>query len=101
MKQVIIAAFAAAAFFGTVIPSEAKDVFRGEVVLLDGGSVMVKSWNVEKVFITGPDLAVSWKDQSKKGPLELCQRVSVEYVAEKGKLRAVKIIIEKESDCCE
>ena len=96
---VMIAAVAAAVCFGTVRPSEAKDVFRGEVVLLDSGSVMVKSWNVEKVFMTDPAPEVVWKDPSRKGPLEICQRVYVEYVAEKGKLRATKIVIEKESDC--
>ena len=100
MKLIVTAAAAAAIFLGAVHPSVAKDVFRGEVVLVDSGSVMVKNWNVEKVFVTDSDLSVSWKDPSKKGALDICQRVRVEYVPEKGKLRATKIIIEKESDCC-
>ena len=99
MKRFASAAVIALLFAATA--SYAKESFRGEIVLLGSGSVMVKNWNVEKTFVTGPDLAVTWKDPAGKGPLGLCQRVSVDYVADGGKLRAVKIVIEKESDCCE
>lgn len=101
MKRFAPAAAVVIALLLAASAAYAKQTFRGEVVLLESGSVMVKNWNVEKAFVTGPDLELAWKDSAGKGPLGLCQRVAVEYVAEGGKLRAVKIIIEKQSDCCE
>jgi hypothetical protein len=97
--SVMVAVIAAAAFFGAVTQSDAGTGFRGVVVLLEKDSVMVKSWNVEKTFVIGPDLAVAGKTPGAKAILELCQTVYIEYVSEGGVLKATRAKIEKESDC--
>ena len=97
--SVMVALIAAAAFFGTAPQAYAGDGFKGVVVLLEKDTVMVKSWNVEKTFVTGPDLVITGKTPGAASVLELCQRVYVEYVSEGGVLRATKVKIEKESDC--